>query len=205
MSVTYTLEAPYTLRVQMHGETRDKATPVNLAQHTYWNMGGHDSGDVLEDDVNIFGSFYTPTAKGGLPTGEIMSVKNTPFDLLVPTPIGKNMGALAKLPIPLKGYDLNYVVDGNRGVIRPAARVFSSKSGRVMELSTDAPGVQFYTANWLKNEAGKNGAVYQAFGGLCLETQGYPDAVNHHNFPSQFVLPGKTYTHNMVYKFSLLK
>lgn len=205
VSVTYTLEAPYILDVKMSALAINKATPVNLAQHTYWNMGGHDSGDILSDEVQIFASRYTRTDKQAIPTGEIVTVTNTPYDFLQPSSIESKFKQFFTLLSPQRGFDVNYIIDGDNDVLKPAARVFSNKSGRVMELSTNAPGVQFYTGNWIKDAAGKNGYVYQAHAGLCLETQGFPDAVNHPNFPSQIVWPGKTYTHNMVFTFSTVK
>lgn len=204
VTVTYTLEAPYVLKVKMTAQAINKDTPVNLAQHTYWNLGNHDSGDILSDEIKIFASRYTPTVHS-IPTGEIAPVANTPYDLLQNTAVGSKFKDLEALAVPQKGYDTNYVIDGESGVIRPAARVYSSKTGRVMELSTDAPGVQFYTGNWVTDEKGKNGFVYQNYAGLCLETQGFPDAVNHPNFPSQIIGAGKTYNHNMVITFSIQK
>ncbi|KAK3036667.1 hypothetical protein RJ639_030236 [Escallonia herrerae] len=197
--VTYALTGPYKLSVKMRAKALNKATPVNLAQHTYWNLGGHNSGDILSDDIQIFASHVTPTDKNLIPTGNIVSVKGTPYDFLSPHPIKSKINGL-----PM-GYDINYVLDSNRGDYRmkPAATVHHKKSGRVMELSTNAPGVQFYTGNYIKDLKGKGGYVYQAHAGLCLETQGFPDSVNHPNFPSQIVTPGKTYKHNMLYSFSI--
>lgn len=197
VSVSYSIVAPFVLSIRMRAESVNKATPVNLAQHTYWNLGGHNSGNVLSDEVQIFGSHYTPTDADLIPTGRIESVKGTPYDFLEPHTIGSRIKQL----LPLKGYDVNYVVDGGERM-KVVARVFNNKSGRVMEVATNKPGLQFYTANYVQNVTGKGGYVYEPYSALCLETQGFPDSVNHPNFPSQIVRPGKTYKHNMVLTFS---
>ncbi|XP_076931210.1 uncharacterized protein LOC143596280 [Bidens hawaiensis] len=196
--VTYSLVGKHKLSVKMVAKPGNKATPVNLAQHTYWNLGGHDSGDILSEKIQIFGSHITPTNDQLIPTGEIVSVKDTPYDLLKPSVIKKK---IKDLPT---GYDINYVLDGERGKkMKDVAVVTDKKSKRSMKLISDAAGVQFYTANYVKDVRGKGGYVYQAHAGLCLETQGFPDAVNHPNFPSQIVNPGQTYKHRMLFTFSL--
>ncbi|WOG88334.1 hypothetical protein DCAR_0207569 [Daucus carota subsp. sativus] len=197
VSVSYAIVAPYVLSIRMRAKSLNKATPVNLAQHTYWNIGGHNSGDVLSDVIQIYGSQYTPTDDNLIPTGKLVSVKGTPYDFLEPQTIGSRIAQL----LPLRGYDMNYVLDGGKKM-KLAARVYNEKSGRVMELSTNVPGLQFYTANYVQNVTGKGGFVYQPHSALCLESQGFPDSVNHPNFPSQIVRPGKTYKHNMVFTFS---
>ncbi|CAK9152179.1 unnamed protein product [Ilex paraguariensis] len=197
VTMTYVLSGFYNLQVIMEATALHKATPVNLAQHTYWNLGGHTSGDILSEEVQIFASKITPIIKG-IPTGEIASVKGTPYDFLDPQTIDNKIKDLPN------GYDINYVIDGdNDNKIKPVAMVHDKKSGIVMKLSSTAPGVQFYTGNWKKNVKGKGGYVYQAHAGLCLETQGFPDSVNHQNFPSQVVAPGKAYKHVMLYEFSI--
>ncbi|XP_071731079.1 uncharacterized protein [Rutidosis leptorrhynchoides] len=198
VAVTYSLVGKYILSVKMEAKSLNKATPVNLAQHTYWNLGGHNSGDILSEKIKIFGSHFTPTDANLIPTGKILSVKNTPYDLLKPTVI-KNK--IKKLP---HGYDINYVLDGEKGKkMKVAAVVWDEKSGRSMKLTTNAPGVQFYTGNYIDNVKGKDGCVYEAHAGLALETQGFPDSVNHPNFPSQIVNPGQIYKHRMLYTFSI--
>ena len=199
--MTYALTGSYKLSAKMKAKAINKATPVNLAQHSYWNLGGHDSGNILSDEVQIFGSHITPTDKNLIPTGEIRPIKGTPYDFLEPQVLSSKINGLPDL------YDINYVLDGDNGdkKMKPVAKVHNKKSGRVMELSSDAPGVQFYTGNYLKDLKGKGGSVYQAHAGLCLETQGFPDSVNHPNFPSQIVSKGETYKHKMLYKFSINK
>ncbi|XP_016465594.1 uncharacterized protein LOC107788426 isoform X2 [Nicotiana tabacum] len=196
-SVTYALEDPYKLSVVMKAKALNKATPVNLAQHTYWNIGGHNSGDILSNVVQIFASHITPVDEHLIPTGEISPVKNTPYDFLKPREVGNQ---ISKLP---SGYDINYALDSTVEM-KPVAIVYDKKSGRVMDLQASAPGVQFYTANSLIQK-GKGGYVYQPHAALCFETQGFPDAVNHPNFPSTIVTPGKAYVHKMLYTFSIMK
>ncbi|CAI9752695.1 unnamed protein product [Fraxinus pennsylvanica] len=199
VSVTYTLSGSYNLSVAMKAEALNKATPVNLAQHSYWNLGGHNSGTILYDELQLFASHITPVNKS-IPTGEKVSVKNTPYDFLKSHEIG---GQIAQIK---GGYDTNYVLDGpTEKKMKPVAVVYSRKSGRVMQLSSDAPAVQLYTANYMNHVKGKDGFIYLPYAAVCLETQGFPDAVNHPNFPSQVVTPGMTYSHNMLYTFSLMK
>lgn len=201
MSVTYAFIGKDKLGVKMAAKTHDKATPVNLAQHAYWNLGGHDSGTILDHEIQLFASKITPVDDHLIPTGEIEDIRGTAFDFLAPRPIS---GRISEIPI--HGYDHNYVIDNDgpkdKHHLRKVAVVHDSKSGRKLELWSNQPGVQFYTGNMLKDEAGgKGGAVYKQYGGFCLETQGFPDSVNHPNFPSQIVRPGNTYHSVMVFRF----
>uniref|UniRef100_A0A1D1YSM4 Aldose 1-epimerase n=1 Tax=Anthurium amnicola TaxID=1678845 RepID=A0A1D1YSM4_9ARAE len=198
--VTYKISGDYQLSVTMDAKPGNKPTPVNLAQHTYWNLGGHDSGPILDNTVQIFASHITPVDEMLIPTGEIASVKGTLFDFRTPYTVGSRVKEAG-------GYDINYVLDSHadKDGMRKAAIVKDGKSGRVLELWTNQPGVQFYTSNTLKDIVGKEGYVYGQYGGLCLETQGFPDSVNHPEFPSQIVNPGETYNHYMLFKFSVQK
>lgn len=198
VSVTYKLIHPYNLKLTMKGKSLNKPTPVNLAQHSYWNLGNHNSGDILSDQIQIFASHITPVDKYNIPTGEISSVKGTPYDFLQPQIIGSQINGLPS------GYDINYVIDNAamKQKMKLAAIVKSKKSGREMKLYTDAPGVQFYTSNYMTHVKGKDGYLYEKHSALCLETQGFPDSVNHPNFPSQIVNPGQIYSHHMLYSFS---
>ncbi|KAM3707397.1 hypothetical protein ACB098_02G023800 [Castanea mollissima] len=197
VSVTYVLIGHDTMTVTMKARALNKPTPVNLAQHTYWNLGGHNSGDILSHKIQIFGSHITPVDHELIPTGKIVPVSRTPYDFLEPHTIGSRIKDLPN------GYDINYVLNGGKGNrVKRAAVVHHKKSGRVLELTTNAPGLQFYTSNWKKNFKGKGGHIYKPHAGLCLETQGFPDAVNHPNFPSQIVRKGKPYSHSMQIKFS---
>nr|GMC69712.1 aldose 1-epimerase [Ipomoea batatas]GMC72081.1 aldose 1-epimerase [Ipomoea batatas] len=203
VSVTYMIIGRNRLAIKMKGHTLNKATPVNLASHTYWNLAGHNSThNILSHTIQIFGSGITPVKDDLVPTGEIRAVKGTAYDFLQPREIGP---MLSKVPGGV-GYDINYVLDGashnNGRHLHKAAVVQEHKSGRKMELWTDKPGVQFYTSNMLNETRGKGGFVYKKYGGLCLETQGFPDSVNHPNFPSQIVKQGETYQHVMVYRFT---
>lgn len=196
--VTYKISAAYELSVSMYAKPGNKATPVNLLQHTYWNLGGHNSGTILSNTVQIFASHITPTDSHSIPTGEIVSVYGTPYDFLKPMTVGSRINELTS------GYDINYVLDSpmdSQGM-RKVAVVKDGGSGRAFELWSNQPGVQFYTSNFLKNVKGKGGFVYGQHAALCLETQGFPDAVNHPNFPSQIVNPGEVYKHYMLFKFS---
>ncbi|KAI4347615.1 hypothetical protein L6164_008414 [Bauhinia variegata] len=198
-TVSYTLYGKNQLSIIMKAKALNKATPVNLVNHAFWNLGGHNSGTILNEQVQIFASKITVVDSQLIPTGEFASVKGTPFDFLKPHIVGSRINQLPET----KGYDHNFVIDGGNGKkINPAAIVFDKTSGRVMEISTNAPGVQFYSGNKINNVKGKDGAVYQAYAGLCLETQAFPDAVNHPNFPSTIVNPGEEYKHYMFFKFS---
>ncbi|CAN6278968.1 unnamed protein product [Urochloa humidicola] len=206
--VTYQLSPPHVLSVRMNATARGRATPVNLAHHAYWNLGGHGSGPVLGETVQLLASRYTPVADAAalIPTGALAPVAGTPYDLRAPPPappLGARLGELLRRGVA--GYDTNYAVDGAAaGSLRPVARVRDGATGRAMELWADQPGVQFYTANGLGGGVrGKGGVVYERYGALCLETQGFPDAVNHPGFPSQIVRPGQVYKHDMVFKFSV--
>ena len=201
--MTYKIVHDNKLVVAMRAKPLNKPTPVNLAQHTYWNLGGHNSGNILGNEVQIFGSHITPVDENLIPTGEFAPVKGTPYDFLKPHTVGSRMNELPK------GFDINYVLDHvaksrTRASLSPVAIVQDKKSGRVMELWTNKPGVQFYTSNMLYNVTGKGGYVYGPHAALCLETQGFPDAVNHPNFPSVIVKPGEVYEHFMLFKFSTL-
>ncbi|RZC79867.1 hypothetical protein C5167_042440 [Papaver somniferum] len=169
VSVTYRIMGSNKLLVHMKAKAIDKATPVNLAHHTYFNLGGHNSGDIKSNKVQIFASHITPTDSGLIPTGVISPVKGTPFDFLTPQTVGSK---LKDLP---GGFDINYALDGatSSKKLKKTAVVSESKSGRTMELWSNQPGVQFYTANTLANMKGKGGYVYGNYAGLCLETQAF--------------------------------
>ena len=203
--VTYKIDGDYTYSVTMYARPvdADKPTPVNLAQHTYWNLRGHGRGTVLDHSVQIFASAITPVRGGDLiPTGAVTPVAGTPFDFRTApgTTPGKRIAEVEG------GYDINYVLDGE-GMdgqrVRKVAVVSEATSGRVMELWADQPGVQFYTGNFLKGDEGKGGAVYVKHGGMCLETQDFPDAVHNPEFPTEIYRKGQVYKHYMLYKFSL--
>ena len=205
-SVTYTLTNEDTLKVEMHAST-DAATIVNLANHSYWNLAGHDAGDILRHELTLNADKYTPTDATLIPTGEIAPVAGTPYDFATPKTIGADID---KLPGVGKeeagGYDINFVLNGESRQMKLAAVATDPGSGRTMEVHTTEPGVQFYSGNFLDGSSqGKGGAVYNKYTGFCLETQHYPDAINKTGQPgwSSVVLrPGETYSHKISFQFS---
>lgn len=177
----------------------DKPTPVNLTNHSYFNLAGQ--GDVLSHELTIAAENYTPKDENSIPTGEIKPVKGTPMDFREPHAIGSRFSQLKEQPV---GYDHNFVLIGGGHGPRLAARVFEPKTGRVLELSTTEPGVQLYTSNYLDGSlTGKRGVVYRQHSAFCLETQHFPDSVNQPNFPSTILLPGQTYRQTTVHKFAI--
>jgi aldose 1-epimerase len=181
--------------------TTDKPTVVNLANHTYWNLSGDPTKPVTDHVLTLAADSYLPTDKGLIPTGQIAAVANTPMDFRTPTIIGSRINDAFEPLAFGGGYDHCWVLRGGPGV-RLAAVVTAPTSGRVMEILTDAPGVQFYSGNFLDGTAnGKQGVKYQARTGLCLETEGFPDAPNHPDFPSAVLRPGQRYQHTMIVRF----
>ncbi|PPS07575.1 hypothetical protein GOBAR_AA13078 [Gossypium barbadense] len=199
VTVRYLLRSDNRLRVQLKAKSLDKPTPVNLATHIYWNLGNHDSGDILSHKLRIYAPQYTPVNEELIPTGALQPVQGTPYDFLELRTIGSGIKELQK------GYDINYVIDGPNDHIKmkKTAVVKDEKSGRVMKLYTNQPGVQFNSGSRINNVKGKGGVIYKPHAGLCLQTQGFPDAVNHPNFPSQIITPEKPYKHKIHYKFTI--
>lgn len=196
--VTYTLLDDNTLQIDYRATT-NKPTIVNLTNHSYFNLGGHAPGTILDHVLKLAAAEYTPGDDKLLPTGEIKSVTGTPFDFTTPTLIGARLKAAGGTPV---GYDLNMV--HGKGYVetpREVAVVTDPKSGRTLTMTTTQPGVQFYTGNFLNGEVkGKGGAVYNQYGGFCLEAQFFPDAVNRSNFPSTALKPGEEYRQRTTYR-----
>lgn len=175
----------------------DQPTPVNLTNHSYFNLAGQ--GDVLNHELLIAADRFTPKDENSIPTGEILPVKGTPMDFTKPHSIGSRFSELREKPV---GYDHNYVLRSGGKALGLAARVFEPTTGRVLEISTTEPGVQVYTSNYLDGSlTGKRGIVYRQHSGFCLETQHFPDSVNQTAFPSTILRPGETYRQTTIHKF----
>jgi aldose 1-epimerase len=200
VKVTYMLTDANEFRLDYEATT-DKTTVVNLASHSYFNLAGEGSGDVLGQELMINGDFFTPVAETSEPTGEIRNVKGTPMDFTKAKPIGKDIDANDEQIRFGVGYDHNWVLKHRIGTLGLAAVASDPKSGRVMEVYTTQPGVQLYTANWIDGEKGKGGKKYGKRWAFCLETQHFADAVNKPHFPSTILNQGETYKHSCVHKF----
>jgi aldose 1-epimerase len=199
VSVTFTVTDKDELRIE-YSATTDKATPINLSNHSYFNLAGRTTEPILGHQLMLAADHYTPVDETLIPTGEIAPVSGTPLDFTQPTDIGKRIDELKGEP---KGYDHNFVLNSGGKTLALAARVYEPKTGRLMEMYTTEPGVQFYSGNFLDgSNKGKDGIVYRKHHGCCLEAQHFPDSIHHPNFPMAVLEPGKTYTQTTIYKFS---
>lgn len=202
VAVTYTLTDNDELKIHYHADT-DKETIINMTNHTYFNLDGHDSSEIYDELLWIKAGNYTPVVKGAIPTGEIASVTGTPMDFTTAKKVGQDIYADFEQINLVGGYDHNWVVDDWNGELQLIAKVEDKKSGIIMDTYTDLPGVQFYAGNFVGKEVCKGGVLYGPRKGLCLETQYYPNSANEKNFPRPLYGPDKAYDTTTVYKFYL--
>jgi aldose 1-epimerase len=203
VQVSYTLTDKNELNIQYRA-TADKATPINLTSHSYFNLAGAGMRDVLDHELTLYADSFTPADASLIPTGVIATVQGTPFDFRTPARIGARINDSIEQLRQASGYDHNFVVRRKNAGLVPAAKVLEPTTGRVLEVSTTEPGVQLYTANTL-NAVGKSGRTYGKYSAFCLETQHYPDSPNKQQFPSTILRPGVDWKSQTVYKFSVSK
>jgi aldose 1-epimerase len=192
ITVTYRITEENELSIEYSART-DQPTPVNLTQHSYWNLAG--AGTVLDHELSLDCPFYLPVDSQLMPTGEILSVRGGPMDFTAPKPIGRDIGKVSG------GYDHCWAAARSDRAFKRIAVLYEPSGGRGMEVWTTKPGVQFYSGNFLDGLPGAGGAVYARHAGLCLETEFFPDAVNRPHFPSCILSPGQTYSHRTVHRF----
>ncbi|HEX5070597.1 MAG TPA: aldose epimerase family protein [Vicinamibacterales bacterium] len=201
--VTYTLTDQDSLIVDYEATT-DKATVINLTQHSYFNLAGTKANDILDHELMLNAGQYTPVDPTLIPTGDIAAVEGTPFDFRTSTPIGARINDKNEQLARGKGYDHNWVLTRTGAGLSEAAKVYEPTTGRTLTISTTEPGIQFYSGNFLDGTlTGKGGRVYPHRSGFCLETQHYPDSPNHPNFPSTVLRPGETYKTQTVFTFGV--
>lgn len=200
ISVTYSLNDDSELKIEYFVKS-DKNTMVNMTNHSYFNLAGHNSGSVLGHELQINASKITAVRQGAIPTGEMPDIRGTVLDFTVPKVVGRDIEADNDQLKLVNGYDFNYIVDDYDGKMKEIAVLKDSASGRTMKVFTDLPGVQLYTGNWVEDAPGKEGATYQQRYGLCLETQFYPDSIHHDNFCDVVFGPKREYHTTTIYKF----
>jgi aldose 1-epimerase len=201
-TVVYTLTNNNELKIE-YSATTNKDTVTNLTHHSYFNLAGEGNGDILNTRVTINGSRFVPTDAGSIPLGELRKVSGTPFDFLTAHAIGERINQDDEQLKFSSGYDHTWVINGRQGLMRLAATAYEPTSGRVMQVWTTEPGVQFYTGNFLDGTlTGKAGKLYPRRSGFCFETQHYPDSPNQPSFPTTTLKKGATYKSTTIYKFS---
>ncbi len=205
ISVTYTLTEDNSLIIDYEGIS-DKDTIANLTNHSYFNLSGHDGGSVLDHIVWIDADTFTIADEYSIPTGELVNVTNTPMDFTTPTTIGARIDCTDYEPIAFgNGYDHNWALNNNQE-LQLVATATDKRSGRTLEVYTDLPGMQFYTPNFSKNSIhGKDGVIYNGRDGFCFETQYFPDAIHHENFPSPILKAGEPYRTTTIYRIVVEK
>lgn len=200
VTVTYSLTENNELIINYYGSS-DKKTVLNMTNHTYFNLAGHQNGSIENHILTLHASSYTPVRGGLIPTGEIAPVKGTVMDFTQAKTIGKEIDASDEQLQMGGGYDHNWVLDNYNGRLQEIAVVQDPVTGRTMKVFTDLPGVQFYAGNAIETHAGKKGATYEKRSGLCLETQDYPNAVNEPTFPSPIYGEEKDFVSTTIYQF----
>jgi aldose 1-epimerase len=199
VTVIYSITGDNALKIQYFA-TSDKSTPINLTNHTYFNLKDAGASSIGDHVLKLFASHYTPVGSTLIPTGEIADVKGTPFDFTSPKPIGRDLQAAGGTPV---GYDHNFCLDHPADVFSEAADVYEPTTGREMQVWTTQPGIQFYSGNFLDGSViGKKGIKYEQHNAFALETQHFPDSINHDNFPSSVLHPGEVYRQITEYRFS---
>jgi aldose 1-epimerase len=206
VEVTYTLSDSNTLAID-YKATTDRSTVLNISNHTYFNLRGQGNGDILGHQLQLFADSFTPVDSTLIPTGEVRKVAGTAFDFTTPHTIGERVGASDEQITFGKGYDHNFVLTDRTspGSLRAVAKVTEPESGRMMQIFSTEPAVQFYCGNFLDGSEMGKGSVYEHRTGFCLETQHYPDSPNQPSFPTVVLKPGQTYGSRTVYVFSVVK
>lgn len=204
VEATYTWTDDNRLTLEMTAST-DAPTVVNLTNHAYWNLNGHDAGSALNHILQLFASRYLPTDHTLIPTGQLLPVTGTPMDFTAPKTLGRDINENFPALVYGNGYDNCWAVDDYKAdCITRVASLYSPQSGRVLDILSDAPGVQVYTGNWLSGSPiGKNGKEYRDYDAVAIECQNYPDAPNRPEFPSSIIRPGDTFSRTIIFAFSV--